>query len=239
MNSAEAARRGKLWAASHTDDALRRMARGIRLPDELSFIQSLQIEDKVSGGLIDFSLWDFQKELIADLRSHDRLLVVKARQLGITWTVLAHLLYEGTFWSNRLFLVCSQTGGDAIDALHRLRILHASIPDKWRPVLLKDNTQQIAFANGSRFEALMATTRAGRGKAPYITVCDEVAFWDDAGEKLATLEPGAQQMIIVSTGNGPDGPLPTYWRKSQAGEGDYHGIFYPWSVHPGRDQAVV
>jgi hypothetical protein len=236
MASAESTRRAKHWVDSLTDEEIRRMAHGVRLPDELSFIESLQIEDKVSGGLIDFKLWEFQKELIADLNSHDRVLVLKARQLGITWTVLAHLLYEGCLGGDRLFLICSQTGGDAIDALHRLRIMHASIPEKWRPALRKDNTQQIAFANGSRFEAIKATKHAGRGKAPVITVADEAAFFPWPGEQLATLEAAAQQMIIVTTGNGPDGPLPTYWRKSQAGEGDYHGIFYPWSVHPGRNQ---
>ena len=31
------------------------MAHGIRLPDEISFLKTLQIEDKVCGGLIDFT----------------------------------------------------------------------------------------------------------------------------------------------------------------------------------------
>ena len=63
------------------------MARGIRLPDEVSFIRSLQIEDKVTGGLIPFRLWDFQEELVADLGANDWMFVLKARQLGITWVM--------------------------------------------------------------------------------------------------------------------------------------------------------
>ena len=62
------------------------------------------------------------------------MLVVKARQLGISWTVQAHLLYQGYFWGNRLFLICSQTGGDAVDALHR-HTHHARLDTRrsWRP----------------------------------------------------------------------------------------------------------
>ena len=205
-------------------------------PDEVTFIRSLQIEDKVTGGLINFDLWPFQEELVAFINDNDRAFILKARQLGITWVVLAHVLYLATFWGNRLFLICSQTGDDAIDALHRLRIMHASTPGKWRPAKVKDNTEQIAFENGSRIEALMATTRAGRGKAPYLTVADEVEFWDDAGVKLETLQPGAQRMVCITTGNGPDGPAPKIWHRAQEGKGRWRQTFYPWSAHPERDE---
>jgi hypothetical protein len=83
-------------------------------PPEAEFVASLQIEDKAAGGLIPFKLWGFQKELIEMLKANDRLVVLKARQLGITWVVLAHALYSGTFWGNRLFLIVSLTGDDAI-----------------------------------------------------------------------------------------------------------------------------
>jgi hypothetical protein len=237
MESAEAKRCAKAWVASLTDEELQRMARGIRLPDEISFIESLQIEDKVSGGLIPFKLWAFQKELIEFIDANDRAFVLKARQLGITWVVLAHALYLATFWGNREFLICSQTGDDAIAALHRLRVMHASMPACWRRAKLKDNTEQIAFDNGSRIEAMMATRRAGRGKAPYLTIADEVEFWDDAALKLETLQPGAQRMVGITTGNGPDGPAPKIWRSSQEGKGRWRAVFFPWSVHPARDEA--
>ena len=49
MTSAEAQRRAKAWAASLTDEQLLRMAHGIRLPDEIAFIESLRIQDKIIG----------------------------------------------------------------------------------------------------------------------------------------------------------------------------------------------
>ena len=50
---------------------------------ELAFIQSLKIEDKVSGGLVDFRLWSFQQDFIRLLREHDRVFALKSRQLGL------------------------------------------------------------------------------------------------------------------------------------------------------------
>ena len=205
MSSAEARRRAKLLADSLTGDALRRMAHGIRLPDEISFIESLQIEDKVSGGLIDFKLWEFQKELVATLNEHDWTFVLKARQLGVSWVVEAHLLYLATFWGDRLFLIFSQTGDDAKDALGRIRTLHASMPAKWRPTMLKNNTREIVFANGSRFKAMMATKRAGRGLAPYAVLADEIDFYQYPAEQMATIEATAARIYAVTTGSGPDG----------------------------------
>ena len=203
-------------------------------PDELEFIASLKIEDKVSGGLIPFDLWECQRDLVEQLRDNSRLLALKSRQLGVTWTALAHLLYLGTFWGDRLFLIASQSGDDAIDALHRLRILHTSIPLQWRPEMTKNNTEEMAFANGSRYESGKATRRYGRSKAPYAILADEIAFWEWAADQFASLD-AAERIYAVTTGNGPDDYTHKLWRGAEAGEGRWKTVFYPWSAHPGRD----
>ena len=161
--------------------------------------------------------------------------VLKARQLGITWLIEAHLLYLATFWGNRLFLIFSQTGEDASAALARIRTMIASMPAKWRPQLVKDNTREIGLANGSRFHSMMATKRAGRSHAPYAVLCDEIDHWSYPNEQMATIEATAPRIYAVTTGNGPDGRAPVMWRKADAGEGRYMASFLPWHVHPDRD----
>lgn len=204
------------------------------LDDELAFIQSLKIEDKVSGGLIPFALWDCQREFVAHLRTHDRLFGLKARQLGMTWLTLAHLLYQGMYRGNRLFLIASQSGSDAIDALHRLRIMYNSLPSQGIR-LVTDNTEQIALSNGSRFESMMATKRAGRGKAAFATFADEFAFWTYPDEQLASLDAGSQRLYAVTTGNGPGDLAHTIWQQANTGIGRWYPVFYPWTAHPDRD----
>ena len=209
-------------------------------PPEDEFISELQIESKELGGLVDFDLWDFQKDLLAAIAANDEALVwtfvLKARQLGISWLIEAHLLYLATFWGNRLLLIFSQSGDDAIAALERVRIMHDSMPSKWRRAKVKDNTEEIAFDNGSRIKAMMATKRAGRGQAPYAVLCDELEFWQWVKEQMATIEAMAPRIYAVTTGNGPDGRAPIMWRNAQKSEGRYRGVFYPWSAHPDRDE---
>ena len=171
------------------------------------------------------------------LDANERLVVLKARQLGITWVVLAHALYSGTFWGNRLFLIVSQTGDDAIAALERIRIMWASMPDEWRPELVKNNTEEILFANGSRFRAGKATKRFGRGQAAFMTIADETAFWEWADEQMTSLDAGAQRLFAVTTGNGPEDYTHRLWRKAVAGEGRWAHVFFPWHVHPDRNDA--
>jgi hypothetical protein len=203
-------------------------------PDELAFIESLQIEDKVTGGLIPFALWPFQRETVGTLNAEDRVFALKARQLGITWLVLAHLLYMGTFWGNRLFLIASQSGSDAIDALHRIRIMYNSLPDP--PVsLVVDNTEQIVLSNGSRFESMKATKRAGRSKAAYAGFADEFAFWDWPDEQLNALDSACERLYAVTTGNGPGDLAHTIWDQAVRHEGRWKTVFIPWHKHPGRD----
>lgn len=135
---------------------------------------------------------------------------------------------------NRLFLIASQSGSDAIDALHRLRILYNSIPVP-SVALITDNTEQIALANGSRFESMMATKRSGRGKAAFATFADEIAFWSYPDEQLTALDSASQRLYAVTTGNGPGDLAHTIWDQAQQGLGRFHPVFYPWHVHPDRD----
>jgi hypothetical protein len=217
------------------EEQRRRQARNDSLDAEVAFIESLSIEDKVSGGLIPFRLWSCQRDFVAVLRDSERLFGLKARQLGITWLVLAHMLFQALTGGNRLFLIASQSGSDAIDALHRLRIMYNSLPSP--PVaLVTDNTEQMAFANGSRFESMKATKRAGRSKAAYATFADEFAFWDWPDEQLAALDSASQRLYAVTTGNGPGDLASTIWEQAERGEGRWKTLFLPWSAHPDRDE---
>ncbi len=201
---------------------------------EIAFIESLWIEDKVSGELIPFELWEFQRDCLRRLREGDRLLLLKARQLGVTWLILAHLLYLALFWGNRLLLIFSQSGEDAVDALHRVRIMYGSLAEP--PArLARDNTKELVFANGSRIKSMKATRRSGRSQAPYAVLADELAFWTWPEEQMASLD-AAQRIFAPTTGNGPGDLANRMWDQAQRGQGRWKAVFYPWDAHPGRDR---
>ena len=89
-------------------------AKRFRPPSLREFVESLQIEDKVTGTLIPFRLWPAQVKALRVMASSDRLFGLKARQLGMTWLDLAYWLWHTQYAGNRLILVARQSLDEAI-----------------------------------------------------------------------------------------------------------------------------
>jgi hypothetical protein len=222
-------------AALSEEEVDRELAALAEAPDEVAFLEALRIEDKETGQLVPFTLWPAQKEIVP-LLSERRLFILKARQLGLSWLDLAHWLYETTFWGNRLILIARQTLDDSRDAIHRLKVMHASLPSEWQAKITIDKATMLGFANGSRFRALTATKRMGRSAAAYGVELDEFAFWDWQAEQLAALEAAGARIHLITTGNGPGDIAHKLWLASHAG-GAWKSVFLPWSAHPDRSEA--
>jgi hypothetical protein len=227
-------RRAAELLAGLSDAELAEAAFGVRIPCEREFIEACQIEDKQSGTLVPFKLWPAQVELLPRL-SEKRLFALKARQLGITWLDLAHWLYETTFWGSRLILVARQTHEDALDAIHRLKVLREGLPKEWQASIVVDRRQSLAFANGSRFKALTTTKRMGRSHSAYGGLADEFCFYADQEEELTALDAACERLHIVSSGNGAGDHAHALWRQAERGVGVWKTLFLPWDAHPGRD----
>jgi len=207
-----------------------------RVPTLRAFVESTLIEDKVSGTLIPFKLWPAQVKALRAMAANDRCLALKARQLGMSWLALAYLLWLGNCWGDRLFVVARQSLEEAVDAIHRLKVMHSSLPEAMRPQpIVRDNVQSLEFANGSRYQALTATRRIGRGRAAYAGLADELAYWDEPAQQLVALDAACERLIVASTGNGPGDHFHKLWKQAQAGKGRWRPIFLPWSAHPNRD----
>ncbi len=134
-----------------------------------------------------------------------------------------------------MILVARQTHEDALDAIHRLKVLRASLPQQWQVPLLVDQKQSLSFANGSRFKALTTTKRMGRSHAAYGALIDEYCFWDAQEEELLALEAACERLHIVSSGNGAGDHAHKLWRQAERGLGVWRTLFLPWDAHPGRD----
>ena len=210
-----------------------------RPPSLVTFVSSLSIEDKESGSLIDFRLWPAQVKVLREMAASDRLYVLKARQLGLSWLSLAFWLYQVNYHGSRSVLIVRQSFSEALDAIHRLKVLHASIPPEFRPQpIVRDNVQSLWFANDSRLEALTATERIARGRAAYGALLDEYCFWDEQALMLNAIEPSCQRLHIVTTGGGSPGDhAHKLWKKASAGKSDWKAVFLPWHAHPGRTPA--
>ena len=99
--------------------------------NKADFIEKfVHIEDKDTPGIvIPFNLWDAQKELLDLFIKEDRVVTLKARQLGITWLALADtahdLIYNPGFSANTI----SQTEEDGKELVRRMGFIFKHMPN--------------------------------------------------------------------------------------------------------------
>lgn len=211
------------------------------------------------------SPWAWQADLAEWLPVLDRLLILKARQLGISWLLAAHALWRALIKPGVTVLLVSQTRDDAVELLAKVQQIYERLPARLQHRNAKILTQKLRFpATGSVVEALPSTRRAGRGRTADLVQADEHAFHQWGAENFLALSPTVDaggQFIIVSTANGMGNHFAELWAQAtastpvvlprqQSGEwrlnealeaasfGDgWLPLFLPYYLRPGRDVA--
>ncbi|HEU4752114.1 MAG TPA: hypothetical protein VFU47_03320, partial [Armatimonadota bacterium] len=92
----------------------------------------------------------------------------------------------------------------------------------------------------SSVEALPSTERAGRGRTAALVVADEHAFHQWAEVNFTALGPtmdAGGQFISLSTANGIGNFYADLWAKAGNPKSQWHRVFLPYSLRPGRDAA--
>lgn len=218
--------------------------------DPARFINDLIIIDDAQPGedtndlaTMPFHLWEAQKELLGSVISERLLLILKARQLGISWLLLAYALWLCLFRAGRLALVFSIGQAEANEMLRRVHVMYWRLPEEIRqalPRLIKDNTEEMAWDDGSRVLSLPARKTAGSGYTASLVILDEFAKNQWAREIYTAVKPtidGGGKMIILSSAHGAGNLFHELVEKAQQQLGRFVFRFLPWWARPGRDQA--
>jgi hypothetical protein len=120
------------------------------------------MSDRGQGGdWVPFRLWPEQRRLAGLLQDNRLVVVLKARQLGLTWLVLAFALWLLLFHPIATVLLFSRRDDEATDLLAvRLRGMYDRLPAFLKASrFTADNDHEWALASGSR--ALAFPTTAG------------------------------------------------------------------------------
>jgi hypothetical protein len=132
-------------------------------------------------------------------------LVIKDRQVGVSWEVSGFTDWEAEFHSkNALGLFISKKEKDAWKLLAKSRFIHLNLPVWLRlPENHNDSRELIDFKDiESSIEVQTSTADAGRGTDATIVVRDECAFHPYAEENLAAVQPAVDaggRRIDIST----------------------------------------
>lgn len=218
-----------------------------RCQDDPSFFTDrfLVIDDAQgdASGTMPFKLWPAQSDLITDMDRERLLLILKARQLGISWLACAYALWLCLFRPGRMVLAFSKGQDEANELTRRVTVMFDRLPLELKtllPTVTKSNTEEIAWSNGSRFKSMPASPSAGRTFTASLVIMDETAFMQWAKTLYTALRPtidGGGKLIVLSTANGKSNLFYTLCERAMSGGGRLTFRFLPWWSRPGRDAA--
>lgn len=198
-------------------------------------------DDKAPATWQPFHLWPAQREIVTALDTGDHLILLKARQLGMTWLILACILWQMLFRPVCTVLLFSRREQEAYDLLKRLTAMFAHLPPWLQSTaggVRVDSASVWALGNGS--EARAFPTTAGDSYTAQIALCDEFDLGDNQDALLEAVGPTvveSGQLVLLSRVD-KDKPLSTFKRLYQQARAGalpgWRAIFLPWQARPGR-----
>ena len=204
------------------------------------------IEDKDSAEIIQpFRMWKEQREALRSMYDHRLNIVLKARQLGITWLALHVAAHMMITTRGSTVVALSKTEEDGKELIRRICMIFEQMPElvrreEWYGAKLESSTMSatIIFPNGlqSVIKAFPAAPGAGRSFTANLVILDEWAFQQYAreiwGAAFPTINrPSGGKVIGLSTIK--RGSLfEEIWTTEGNG---FNKIFIPWSADPRRD----
>ena len=188
---------------------------------------------------IPFELWPAQQEALAEIATHRYIVMLKARQLGMSWLTLTYALWMMLFHPAPNIMLMSKRDDESIELLTRLIQMYEYLPD-WMKVraVVQSSAHDFVLSNGSKAKAF--PTSGGRSYTGTMVILDEADFMPDLNKVLNAIRPtidAGGQLVMISTVDKekPISPFKEIFRAAWYNkEGDYHPIFLSWRARPER-----
>lgn len=199
-----------------------------------------QVYDATVRGWLPFELWPAQIGVLRTLATQRLLIVLKARQLGLTWLGLGYALWLMLFRPAATVLLFSKRDDEAIYSLDfRLKGMYARLPIWMRArASVKDNRHEWMLSNGST--AMAFPTTGGDSYTATFVMADEADLMPDLGRLLGAVKPtidaGGQLLLLGrSDKTNPQSEFKAIYRAAKSGAAaEWRAIFLPWSARPER-----
>ena len=194
-------------------------------------------------GLVPFSMYDFQEEMVQ--RFHDnRFNIAKLpRQTGKSTTVVSYLLHYIIFNDNVNIGILANKASTSRELLSRLQLAYENLPKWMQHGILAWNKGNVELENGSKILAASTSSSAVRGNSFNIIFLDEFAFIPNhiAEQFFSSVYPTISsgkttKVIIISTPNGMN-MFYKLWHDAERQKNGYVPLEVHWSAVPGRDAA--
>jgi len=203
----------------------------------MNYIKIISLDE----GLVPFSMYDFQKNILRDFHGNRFNIAKLPRQTGKSTTVVAYLLYYAIFYDSVNIGILANKASTARELLSRLQLAYENLPKWMQHGVLVWNKGNVELENGSKILAASTSASAVRGMSFNILFLDEFAFVPNhvAEQFFASVYPTitsgkSTKVIIISTPNGMN-HFYKMWEDARRGKNGYITNEVHWSQVPGRD----
>ena len=208
--------------------------------DHVRILERSQSHSGVVGGAIVFQKWGYIMDLARMLVDHRLVTILKARQLGFSWTTAAYAAWLLTFSPGTNVLMISKGQTEAFSLLDKVRFILKNLPSEWQAPLSPDSRSEIGIpSRDSKVVALPSTEDAGRSETASVVIQDEADFHEYHAQNYAAVKPTVDaggQMVMGSTSNKRN--MSSLFKELYRGSPDngWETMFIPWGAKPGRDE---
>ena len=212
------------------------------MEDPIYFCETYVRIMSVDFGMIPFTLYDFQREMIIDFKNNRFNIAKLPRQCGKSTTSVAFMLWFILFNPGKTVGILANKGELAAEILGRLQLAYESLPFWLQQGVYKFNQRSMELENKSKIIATSSSGSAARGMSFSLIFLDEFAFVppNDAEDFFRSVYPtiasGADsKMIVVST---PKGMNHFYrmWMEAKEKRSQFNPVEINWWDVPGRDE---
>ena len=203
------------------------------------------IEDKELKAPMLFKLWPTQERILPKILDSMLLVILKARQLGLTWLCAAYCLWFVITKPMKLIVVISAKGDWAVEFMDRVYFIMRLLPAYLLPKIIKQTSENLVveFPGGlqSTLKSIPTTEAGAQSKTPDVLILDETCWNPYIREIYNASKPGivaAAGRIIAISNSIKTAPGWGWTRDIFTGamknENDFDWIFMPWWDRPGR-----
>lgn len=207
------------------------------------FIHSYcQVENKSPDVLdwVPFALWPEQRRVLGIFLSCLLVIILKARQLGLSWLVIAYALWLMLFRPGSQVLMFSRRDDEAMELLERLKGMHRHLPPWLQAAVTVDNEHEYTFGGlNSTCKSFPTTKNSGRSYTASLVIVDEADFIQWLKQLITAVKPTVDaggQLILISTSDKekPQSEFKRLFRRAMGGLSSYAPVFLPWAARPER-----
>jgi len=209
--------------------------------DPLKFFKHVKILDATTNQIIKYEMWPHLVEFIKAIFAYSLVIVLKSRQVGISWTIAAIAIYW-CYKTGANVIMISKGEAEAKELLRKSRFIYSQLPKHLQIQIEHEGSEMVSFKNKhSRIHTLPSTEYAGVGETASLVIWDENEFHPNDEENWAHLKPtidaGAHGIVVSTTEPTKiNSHFKTLWRNAREGKNNFHPIFIGWDAVPHRDE---